>query len=93
MIEQEVDIVVVDNDVIEEIDDTANKTFVNPSQDLSEQMFKCENCEYEAARKSDVLQHKIASHNWCSFCYCSFVTQERLKLHISKRHSNLMKTD
>ena len=69
----------------DEMEDNANETFVIPSQGNSEKLFKYENCEFEAARKSDVMKHKTANHNWCSFCFSSFVTQERLKLHISKR--------
>ena len=57
MIEQETEIIDIDNSVNDELEDNANKTFVNPSQGQSETMFKCENCDFEAARKSDVMKH------------------------------------
>ena len=77
---QEEDIDELENSV----NDTVNKTFVNHSQvNTSEQMFKCENCVFRAGRKSDVNNHKRASHNWCPI----FITKERLTKHMSKKHN------
>ena len=85
-IEEEDDIDGLENSV----NDTVNKTFINHSQvNNSEKMFKCENCEFRASSKSDVNNHKTASHNWCPICYSSFVTQERLTKHTTKKHNKL----
>jgi hypothetical protein len=71
-----------------------NKTFVNPSQEMtSENTFKCENCDFRAANKDDMMKHKTTSHNWCDICFSSFVTQERLNLHLKKKHNKIVKTD
>ena len=50
-------------------DNTVNETFFNPTQVENtpcEKMFKCENCEYRAARKSEVVNHKITIYNCAS---------------------------
>ena len=76
----------VEND---EHDEAVNKTFFNPTQievPSCELMFKCENCEYRASRKSEVNSHKTACHNWCSLCFSTFNSKEKLKDHINKNH-------
>ena len=83
-----------DNDKLEEFgndkdDETMNRTFSNPSQDTSLKKFECENCDFRAESKSDLNNHKTAIHNWCPTCFSSFITQERLILHKSKKHSIL----
>jgi hypothetical protein len=71
------------------VNDTVNRTFINHSQDNnSEKMFKCEICEFRALKKSDVNNHKTKIHNWCPTCFSSFVTQERLIKHTTKKHNN-----
>ena len=78
------------NEELEEcMNDTMNRTFSNPSQDLIDKKFQCENCSFRAETKSDLNNHKTTIHNWCPFCYSSFVTQERLSLHKRKKHSKL----
>ena len=80
--------------VNERKDDGLNRTFSNPSQvNTSEKKFRCENCEFIAETKSDLNIHKTEIHNWCPACFSSFITQERLNLHISKKHSKVKKTD
>ena len=77
-------------EAIDEQDDTVNKTFINPTQvdnndcDLT---IKCEICDFRARSKSEVNNHKITSHNWCSLCLSSFISQERLKKHIKSKHN------
>ena len=74
--------------------DSFNKTFVNPSQDITrENTFKCEACDFTAVSKDDVNKHKTVIHNWCDICFSSFVTQERLNLHLKKKHNKMLKTD
>jgi hypothetical protein len=84
-IEEEDDIHGLENSV----NNTVNWTFINHSQDNnSEKMFKSENCEFRALNKSDVKNHKKTIHNWCPTCFTSFVTQERLIKHTTKKHNN-----
>jgi hypothetical protein len=66
------------------------KTFNNPSQTdnkfSEQQTFKCEQCDFKAARKFDLENHKEEKHNWCSFCFSTYKTQEILKDHIITKH-------
>ena len=89
-IEEEDDNNILDNSMIDRADETANKTFSNPSQvNNSGKMIKCEVCDFRSARKSDVMDHKTETHNWCHICFSSFVTQDRLKEHLRKKHNKL----
>ena len=79
----------------EEIDELNmnEKTFNNPSQadnKFSEQTFKCEQCDFKAARKCDLDNHKEEKHNWCSLCYSNYKTQDILKEYIITKHNYLV---
>ena len=75
---------------IDEQDESANKTFINPTQventdcDL---IIKCDICDFQASSRSEFNNHKTKSHNWCSFCFSSFISQERLKKHLKNKHN------
>ena len=85
---------VFDDSVNDRENDSFNKTFVNPSQDSKrENIFQCETCDFRAICKDDLKKHKIASHNWCDICFSSFVSQERLNLHMKKKHNKIVKTE
>ena len=77
-------------DDIDEHEETANKTFINPTQVDTydgELRIKCESCDFRAMSKSEVNNHRTASHNWCSFCFSSFISQEKLKKHLKNKHN------
>ena len=57
----------------------------------SEKLFKCELCDFRAARKDLILDHKGANHNWCSKCYSSFNSEDELKNHIKSKHRKKQK--
>ena len=64
------------------------KTFNNPSQadnKFSEQTFKCEQCDFKAARKFDLENHKEEKHNWCSSCFSTFNSKKEKKKNILTR--------
>ena len=70
-------IVDVDDDdepaeIFEQYDELSNMTFVNPSQDEpipSNSIFMCDNCDFIAASKAILNNHKQTNHNWCCKCY------------------------
>ena len=69
-------------------EDTANKTFINPTQVGNiDCIIKCEICDFEASTRSEFDNHKTRSHNWCSLCFSSFISQERLKKHLKNKHN------
>ena len=77
-------------DEIEHEDDKSNATFMNPSQIdelLSDNMFKCEICDFTSSSKNFIIDHKEEIHNWCRKCYSSFKSKEKLKNHIKKKHT------
>ena len=85
-----------EEDEIDEQDDTVNKTFINPTQvdnTVNDVMIKCDTCEFQANCKSDINKHKHTIHNWCKFCFSSFIIKERLNNHIKKKHDKFWKTD
>ena len=78
----------VDDEEIDELN-VNETTFINTSQTdnkFSEHTFKCDKCDFKAARKCDLDNHKEEKHNWCSLCYSSYKTQEILKDHIISKH-------
>ena len=47
---------------------SAKRTFHNPSQvekSPSQNIFKCEKCDFAAAIKTDLVNHNEEEHNWC----------------------------
>ena len=71
------------------VNDSVNRTFHNPSQDdksPSEEIFKCEKCDFEAKAKIDIINHKKEVHNWCESCFSTFNSKKKLKNHILKIH-------
>ena len=79
-----------EEDEIDEHDDSSNKTFINPTQvddTESDLKFKCEVCDFRARSKNEVNDHKTTSHNWCRYCFSSFISQERLKKHLKNKHN------
>ena len=57
---------------LEEDDKFLNKMCVKPSQVntiLSDTIFKCDKCYFEAATKLIMSDRKQLKHNWCFFCY------------------------
>ena len=70
--------------------ESVNKTFFNPSQEhiiSNESIFKCLHCDFKTATKRDIVEHKRESHNWCSFCFSTFNSQEILEEHVNTNHS------
>ena len=79
----------VEEEQIDEKDDAANKTFINPTQvenTDSNLTIKCEICDFRAMSQSEIKNHKTVTHNWCNICFSSFVSQERLKKHLKNKH-------
>ena len=67
-----------------------NETFQNPSQENNTPcgiLFKCEKCDYATTTKANIVNHKKETHNWCRFCFSSFNSQDQLKDHILKNHT------
>ena len=70
---------------VEEQDDDGNEIsntpFINPSQgDLLPSGI--------ISARFVTLYHKESCYNWCSLCYSSFKTQEKLKTHVKDVHSD-----
>ena len=87
------DIDIIDVDEVDEADvqenEMSDRTFVNPSQfDKSDDMFKCEICDFASARQKIIEDHKELFHNWCPRCYSSFDSQRKLKSHVKNDHSD-----
>ena len=91
-IEEEIDgeTEIIENDCDEMIgNDCVNETFQNPSQvniKSTEKLFKCETCDFETATKGDIVEHKKETHNWCSLCFSSFNSQDKLEEHVTFNH-------
>ena len=86
---------ILDEDEVDEITDHENKisnrTFSNPSQVdnySSDELFKCEICDFASARQKIIEDHKELFHNWCPRCYSSFDSQRKLKSHVKNDHSD-----
>ena len=72
------------------VDEITNETFYNPSQTINtnvENKLKCAKCDYNAATKPDLVNHKKEAHNWCTFCFSTFSNQDELKDHILANHT------
>jgi hypothetical protein len=74
----------IENEDVNE-NESVNMTFSNPSQP-NKPTFKCEKCDLEAERKSDIMNHKKEHHNWCLLCVLTFSSQDKLKKHNTKNH-------
>jgi hypothetical protein len=75
---------------VDDIENGNDPTFINPSQFdnlLSAQVFKCEICDFESSTQICISNHKEAIHNWCSLCYSSLKSKEKLKNHKKKKHT------
>ena len=80
----------------DEQNDISNQTFINPTQVENadcDQVIECEVCDFRARSRSDIIDHKTKSHNWCSICFSSFISQERLKKHLKSKHNKQGRTD
>jgi uncharacterized Zn-finger protein len=89
-IDDETEIENVADEMNENDNESVNKTFLNPSQaDMisNEKVFKCLQCDFETTTKGDIVEHKRESHNWCSFCFSTFSSQEILKDHVDANHT------
>ena len=78
-----------ENNESEMCENSSDKTFHNPSQEhnnLCGKFFKCNKCDFEAATKPELVQHKTEIHQWCIHCFSSFNTQDKLKDHILTNH-------
>ena len=52
-----------------------NSTFNKPSQIekiSNEEIFQCEKYDFDSARKTDINDHKMTNHNWCSIFVFKF---------------------
>ena len=49
--------------------------------------FKCKQCDFASARKTNLRNHKKQIHNWCFICFSSFTSQDNLKDHFYQAHS------
>jgi hypothetical protein len=77
-------------DDINEQEETANKIFINPTRvetNDGDLRIICENCDFRARSKSKVNNHRLAKHNWCSFCFLSLISQGQLKKHLKNKHN------
>ena len=67
-----------------------NETFHNPSQTINntvENKFNWEKCDYYAATKPKLFNHKKEVHNRCTFCFSNFSDQDNLKDCILANHT------
>ena len=71
---------------MEQENETSERTFINPSQDdkvSSDEMIKCEMCDFASARKTELMTHKELD-----IIGAIYVFQESLKNHFKKMHNN-----
>ena len=69
----------------------SNRTFNNPSQidkSSSDEVFRCEICDFASAMTEIIDNHKELIHNWCIQCDTSFSSQKKLKTHIKNLHGD-----
>ena len=82
-----IDVVYYDEEIEnEDANESVNMTFSSHSQP-NNTTFKCEKCDFEAERKSDIMNHKKEYHNWCLICFSTFSSQDKLKEHNLKNHN------
>ena len=69
----------------------SNRSFDNPSQteksDKTDELFRCDICDFASAMKNIIENHKELLHNVCTKCNSSFASQKKLKSHIKNSHS------
>ena len=63
--------------IIEETIETAK--ICEPIVEDNSLFFKCKQCDFASARKSNLRNHKKQIHNWCFICFSSFTSQHNLK--------------
>ena len=83
----QIDIFYVDevDETIDHENEISNRTFDNPSQVdkySSDDLFKCEMCDFASARQEIIENHKELLHNWCAVCFSCFDSQKKLKSHV-----------
>ena len=65
-----------EEDVTNDEKEISNRTFNNPSQgdksDNSDELFRCEICDFASAMKDTIENHKELLHSWCKQCDASF---------------------
>ena len=71
----------------EEINMTANETFLNPSQEKIE-LLKCDKCEFQS-EENYIIQNHTASHHqlYCCRCKQDFVSKTQCRKHRQKVHN------
>ena len=79
-----------EEDVTNDENEISNKTFNNPSQvgksDKSDEIFRCEICDFASAMRDIIVNHKEILHIWCTQCDLGFTSQKKLKNHITNLH-------
>ena len=53
--------------------------------------FVCKICDVKAKNKHDLANHKVSTHNWCTKCFSTFDSQDKLQNHLTTKHKKLRK--
>ena len=53
--------------------------------------FVCKTCNVKANSKHELMTHKVSIHNWCTKCYSTFDSEDKLKNHVSTKHKKSKK--
>ena len=65
-----------EEDLTKEENEISHRTFDNPFQvdkpDKSDELFRCEICDFASAMKNIIENHKELLHSWCKQCEASF---------------------
>ena len=60
---------------------------INPLQSVDNSSggtkFVCKQCNFEATTKEQMKEHKLRSHNWCSICFSTFNSIDKLTKHVT----------
>lgn len=83
---EDVDETLISKEMIETVEDS-EPVKKKKYEDSSSRFFKCKMCDFAAARKISLRDHKKTSHNWCFICFSTFTSQDDLKDHFYKEHS------
>ena len=82
------------DDEPDETEECGNKTFQNPSQfeqNISDEKFQCDWCDFNSERKSDLDKHQELSKAWCTVCSESWGCEDNLKSHLEISHGRQSK--